>query len=328
MNKKNQPLVSVITPVYNGAKFLGECIESVLAQSYENWEYIIVNNCSTDRTLEIAEKFAQKDARIKIYSNNELLPIMKNWNFALSKISTQSKYCKEVHADDWLYPQCIEQMVAVAETNPSVGVVGSYGHWGNRVVCDGLSLSAKFLSGKELCRLTLLDRVNCFWSPSSLLIRSDLIRKRHRFYNEKLIHADVEACYEVLKESDFGFVHQVLTFIRQHEESVTSVLAEPYNRTIIWNLDLFLRFGPFFLSKTEYNNHLSITTRRYYNFLALSLFRLRGKEFWRYHKDTLEEMRFQLRYTKLMYTALCRMIKYPYDTCSMVFKSVKEIAHR
>ena len=102
MSKNAQPLVSVVTPVYNGDRYLDECIQSVLAQSYENLEYIIVNNCSTDRTLEIAEKFAQKDARIKIYSNNELLPIMKNWNFALSKISTQSKYCKVVHADDWL----------------------------------------------------------------------------------------------------------------------------------------------------------------------------------------------------------------------------------
>jgi hypothetical protein len=153
-----------------------------------------------------------------------------------------------------------------------------------------------------------------------------LVRKRHRFYNEKIIHADVEACYEVLRESDFGFVHQVLTFIRQHEESVTSVLAEPYNRTIIWNLDLFLRFGPFFLSKTEYNNHLSITTRRYYNFLAVSLFRLREKNFWRYHRDSLEEIGVELRYSKLIYSALNRMIKYPYDTFAMLFKSLKKIA--
>jgi glycosyltransferase involved in cell wall biosynthesis len=50
-----QPLVSVVTPVYNGAEYLRQCIESVLAQSYENWDYLIVNNCSKDRTLEIAQ---------------------------------------------------------------------------------------------------------------------------------------------------------------------------------------------------------------------------------------------------------------------------------
>ena len=210
---------------------------------------------------------------------------MKNWNLALRKISPESKYCKVVHADDLLFPPCLEQMVSLAETHPTVGMVGSYGLWGNRVVCDGLPHTVEFLPGKELCRLTLLNRVNCFWSPSSLLIRSDLIRKHNCFYNEKHLYADVEACYEVLKESDFGFVHQVLTFIRQHEESATSVLAEPYKRTILWNFDLFLKFGPIFLSKAEYNRHLAIKTRRYYNFLALSLFRLREKKFWRYHRE-------------------------------------------
>ena len=198
---------------------------------------------------------------LKYLVTMQLLPIMKNWNLALRKISPESKYCKVVHADDLLFPLCIEQMVSVAEAHPTVGVVGSYGLWGNRVVCDGLPHSVEFLPGKELCRLTLLNRVNCFWSPSSLLIHSDLIRKRHCFYNEKHLHADVEACYEVLKESDFGFVHQVLTFIRRHEESVTSVIAAPYKREILWNLDLFLKFGPVFLSKAEYNSHLALKTR-------------------------------------------------------------------
>ena len=61
-NLKNQPLVSVITPVYNGEEYLADCVESVLAQSYEKWEYVIVNNCSTDRTLEIAQEYEKKDS--------------------------------------------------------------------------------------------------------------------------------------------------------------------------------------------------------------------------------------------------------------------------
>jgi len=323
--EQKEPLVSVVTPVYNGEKYLVECIESVLVQSYENWEYIIVNNCSTDRTLEIAETFAQKDERIKIYTNNKLLPIMKNWNFALSKISTQSKYCKVVHADDWLYPQCIEQMVAVGEANPSVGIVGSYGLWGDRVVCDGLPYSKEFFSGQELCRLTLLNQVYCFWSPTSLLILSDLIRQREPFYNETHLHADVEACYEVLQKSDFCFVHQVLSFIRRHEESVTSLLAEPYNLFILTNLDLLYKYGPLFLKPHEYKSHLAKKLNQYYHFLARSLFQLREKKFWCYHRDFLEEMGFQLRYSKLIYTALGRLILSPLKTFTLLFRSAKKI---
>jgi len=66
---QDQPFVSVITPVYNGEKYLAECIESVLGQTYAAWEYIIVNNCSSDRTLEIAQSYARQDSRIRIHNN-------------------------------------------------------------------------------------------------------------------------------------------------------------------------------------------------------------------------------------------------------------------
>jgi glycosyltransferase involved in cell wall biosynthesis len=59
MSTANEPFVSIITPVYNGEAYLRECIESVLAQTYSNWEYIVVNNCSTDGTLRIAEGYCR-----------------------------------------------------------------------------------------------------------------------------------------------------------------------------------------------------------------------------------------------------------------------------
>src|SRR6266849_6791651 len=122
MGVNDQPLVSVITPVYNGDQYLRECIESVLAQTYSNWVYTIVNNCSTDGTLAIAGEYAQRDKRIRIYSNDSLLDIIANHNRAFRLISADSKYCKVVSADDWLFPECLTKMVGVAEANPSVGL--------------------------------------------------------------------------------------------------------------------------------------------------------------------------------------------------------------
>lgn len=66
MSAESQPLVTVITPVYNGQEYIAECIQSVLDQTYSRWEYLIVDNCSQDRSLEIARQFASKDARIRI----------------------------------------------------------------------------------------------------------------------------------------------------------------------------------------------------------------------------------------------------------------------
>ena len=72
MTKSEQPLVSVLTPVYNGEAYVRECIESVIAQTYTNWEYIIVNNCSRDRTLELASEYT-RDPRIRVETNPSFL---------------------------------------------------------------------------------------------------------------------------------------------------------------------------------------------------------------------------------------------------------------
>src|SRR5689334_20495375 len=106
MTPERNPLVSIVTPVYNGEAYLRECIESVLSQTYSNWDYTIVNNCSTDRTLEIAEEYAARDSRIRICSGDTFVRVVENHNRAFRQISPKSAYCKVLAADDWLFPEC------------------------------------------------------------------------------------------------------------------------------------------------------------------------------------------------------------------------------
>ena len=105
MRADGSPLVSVVTPVYNGEAYLAECIESVLTQTYSNFEYIIVDNCSTDGTSKIVNEYGKKDSRIKAYRNDVLLDIIANHNHAFRLISPKSKYCKVVSGDDWIFPE-------------------------------------------------------------------------------------------------------------------------------------------------------------------------------------------------------------------------------
>jgi glycosyltransferase involved in cell wall biosynthesis len=301
MNLKSQPLVSVVTPVYNGEKYLAECIESVLAQTYQNWEYIIVNNCSTDQSLEIAQHYALKDARICVHNNSQFLALMQNWNHALGQISPASKYCKVVHADDWIFPECIEAMVKVAEAYPSVGMVSSYRLNENRVDLDGLPYPSTVVPGREICRLSLLggNKLYPFGSPTSLLIRSDLIRRRQAFYNESNIHADTEACYEILQSADYGFVHQVLTYTRRHNESMTS-FNHNFNTDIVGRMIVLKKYGPIYLSKEEYEEVLEREIQGYHGFLARSMFVRKGKEFWVYHKNALKELGISFSWVRLI----------------------------
>ena len=152
MNRITSPLVSVLTPVYNGERYLSECIESVISQTYRNWEYIIVNNCSTDRTQEIAQSYAKKDGRIRIHKNQELVKMGPNHDIAISLIAPTSLYCKVLHADDFMFPECLERMVDLAVANPLVGLVSSYRLDDRKVNLDGLPYPSTVVSGREICR--------------------------------------------------------------------------------------------------------------------------------------------------------------------------------
>jgi len=299
MAPKSQPLVSVVTPAYNAEAYLAECIESVLAQTYDNWEYVIVNNCSTDRTLEIAQHYAQQDARIRIHNNAEFLNQIQNLNHAMRQISAESKYCKAVHADDWLFPECISRMVKAAEAHPSVGIVSAYRLDETRVTLDGLPYPRTVVPGREICRAVLLGNLLMFGSPTSLLIRSDLVRKRKNFYPESTISADTQVCFELLQESDFGFVHQVLTYTRRHNESMSSLIHR-FKTYRLARLIYLTKYGPLFLSDRDYENLLKRRIEGYHKFLAQSVYELRDREFWKYHKNQLENLGYHLSWAKLV----------------------------
>jgi glycosyltransferase involved in cell wall biosynthesis len=303
MNPDSQPLVSVLTPVYNGEKFLAECIESVLAQTYENWEYIIVNNCSTDNTLSIASAYAERDTRFRVVNNRRFLSALANHNHAFRQLSPDSKYCKMVHADDWIFSQCIEQMVEIAEQHPSVGLVGSYMLMGEKVVCDRLPYRSTMMPGPLVCRRDLLSGpgTSVFGgSPTALLIRSDLIRRKDHFYNEDRIYTDREICYELLQHSDFGFVHQVLTYARTHEEQ-QSAFSRRVNSFIACRLFMLTRFGRVYLQEEDYERLLAIKLKQYYGFLSRSILAGRkDKEFWDYHRRELAQAGFPLNRWELL----------------------------
>lgn len=113
------PLVSVLMTVYNREKYLSQAIESVLASTYQNWELIIVDDQSHDRSVEIARQYEAKDSRIKVYINEKNLGDYPNRNRAASY--AKGKYLKYLDADDLIYPHCLEYMVGKMEAFPEAG---------------------------------------------------------------------------------------------------------------------------------------------------------------------------------------------------------------
>jgi glycosyltransferase involved in cell wall biosynthesis len=284
----------VVTPVYNGGEYLRECIESVITQRYDNWRYTIVNNCSTDDSLEIAQHYASRDPRIRVHDNAEFLPIIDNHNHALSLIDPESAYCKPLMADDWLFPECLETMVSCALTQPSIGLVCCCASTGNNKILfdrlppvDSPSRSATtVLAGGIACRVSLLEDRYFFGSPTTMLIRADLIRKRRPFYNPLNLHADEESCYDILQESDFAFVHQALAFIRVHEQSHTSSVHR-LESMFASRLYALAKYGRVYLADDEFQRRYRNRLAEYYARLAAAAVELRGRRFWEFHRTML-----------------------------------------
>jgi glycosyltransferase involved in cell wall biosynthesis len=289
-----QPLVAVVTPVFNGGKYLSECIESVRAQTYAHWRYTLVNNRSTDQSLEIAQHYARLDPRIRVHDNSDFLPIIDNHNRAFSLIEADSSYCKPLEADDRLFPECLETMVQCALQQPAIGLVCCCAETGDgRIVVDRLrseqastASPVTVFSGRAICRRSLLEDRNLFGSPTTMLVRADLIRKRTLFYDPINLHADAESGFDILQESDFAFVHRALAYIREHEESQTSLAAglESMRAGRFYTLT---RYGRAYLSEEEYRQCYRQRLAEYYAMLAGAAVELRGKRFWKFHRAML-----------------------------------------
>ncbi len=325
-----RPLVSVVTPFYNAEEFLAECIESVLRQSYQNWEYILLNNRSTDRSREIASQYAAEDARVRVYTNESFLTQPQNYNRALTLISPESKYCKIVQADDWIFPECLAEMTKVAEGNPSTGLIGAYRIDDTKVNCDGLPYPSTVVPGRQLCRASLLGQYFVFGSATTLLIRSDIVRNRVPFYSEHSNHEDTEACYEILQNCDFGFVHQVLTFTRRENESISSSIRRHDPSYILDRLVAVKKYGPVFLTVDEYDALVKRTEYQYLRFLAKAVLARKDAQFWEYHRNSAKQVGYRVNRFVLAKHVIGRvsdLVLNPKMTAEKVFKKIFRQRH-
>lgn len=132
-------LVSVVLPVYNGEKYLSESIESVLQQTYKNWELILVDDGSTDKTAEIAKHFSQMDSRVRYEKNPENLKLPRSLNRGFSLAN--GDYLTWTSDDNLFYPQALEIMVETIENKQSDFVFAS---------CDLIDAGGKIFDSWEM----------------------------------------------------------------------------------------------------------------------------------------------------------------------------------
>ena len=122
----DQKLISVIMSVYNGEKYLVQAIDSILNQTYQNFEFIIIDDCSTDNSSHILQEYAKKDSRIKIIKKEKNIGIkgfIENLNLGIS--IAKGKYIARMDQDDVSLPERFQKQVDFLENNPEITLVGA-----------------------------------------------------------------------------------------------------------------------------------------------------------------------------------------------------------
>ena len=178
---ENQPLVSIIMPVYNCEKYLTESIESVLSQSYRNWELLIVDDGSKDRSISIIQSYAEKDSRVQLFENesNEHGPGVAR-NYGIERI--HGKYTYFIDADDWIERDLLQDTVTLAEnTGADIVPFGFIIEDDGQKICKPLKPCGDY-TFKDFKKIAN-EIIRGTWSECHELIRSELLQDvRHNQY--------------------------------------------------------------------------------------------------------------------------------------------------
>jgi glycosyltransferase involved in cell wall biosynthesis len=220
------PLVSLLMTAYNREKYIAEAIESVLASVYQNWELIIVDDCSKDKTLEIAKLYESKDNRISVYLNEKNLGDYPNRNHAADY--AKGKYIKYLDSDDLIYPHGLQVMIEAMEKFPEAEIGMCFNNY------DEKQKLPLLFSAKESVAYHFFYKGLLYIGPSGTVYKRDYFFQIGKFNPLYKVAADYEFNLRAAAQSPTVLFHRDLFWWRQHEEQEISN-SNKNNEYIIFN---------------------------------------------------------------------------------------------
>ncbi len=212
--------VSICIPTYNHAHFLQDAIGSALAQTYQNLELVVVDNCSTDNTARLVQEYAARDARVHYVRNQINIGAQNNLNRCIELAS--GEYILILCADDLLAPTALQKLVQAFYEHPEISLAGC-----SRLIVDKdlrplnapyFSRKSEQLAGTKVIRKCLRNG-NLIGEPSSVLFRKRDAERGFDTRYRQLI--DLEMWFHLLQKGWFSFIPEQLCKIRRHDEQQT-----------------------------------------------------------------------------------------------------------
>jgi len=261
------PLVSVLMTAYNRELFIAEAIESVLASTYSNFELIIVDDCSSDRTVQIAREYERKDPRVTVYVNEKNLGDYPNRNKTASY--AKGKYLKYLDSDDTMSPDCLEIMVNGMEANPEC----AFG------VSSRSLTSMHVHEPAEAYQIHFFQRGILDISPSGSIIRNEVFLVEKGFWELRCV-SDLEFWLRLALKFPMIEFQKDLIFWREHEGQEIYLGNEEYLK---YNLRILTeKISQSSLSKKEVAIILEKNRKHTMRFLIKNCLKLGVLKAWRY----------------------------------------------
>ncbi len=245
--------VSVLMPVYNGERFLREAIESILSQTYRDFEFLIINDGSNDRSVEIVESY--HDPRIKLVHNEKNLGLITTLNKGIE--IAEGRYIARMDADDISLPRRLEKQVSFMDGNPDVAVCGT---WVETFGAQKILWRYPLVPEAARCRLLFLPPVA---HPSAIIRKSVLEEKGLRYDTGMRYAEDYDLWVRISEGSRISNIGETLLKYRLHENSLSKVFRKGQadtSKTI--QRRLFERLGMEF-SEDDLDHHWELITLRF-----------------------------------------------------------------
>ena len=216
------PEVTVFMPVYNGQQYIGESIESVLNQTFTDFELLIIDDISTDESVKTVESF--NDTRIRLVKNNKHLGLAKIRQKGVDL--AKGKYIAFLDYDDIAVPQRLKDQVSFLERNKNICVVGS---WIEVIDAEGKKTGQvwRHAGSSELINTILLFR-NCI-TQSSVLLRKDCLTLEY-FRSDYWPAPDYDLWVRLSKKCKIANIPSVLTYYRKHTENMSNKVIDEIDR--------------------------------------------------------------------------------------------------
>lgn len=202
------PKVSAVMTVYNGKRFIEESIESIRVQTFNDWEFIIINEFgSDDGTKEIIERYAEIDLRIVFIQNENRLGIAESLNRGVNL--AKGEYIARVDVDDPSYPERFEKQVSFLNTHLDVGFCGTLQ---NSLNPDGLESILYVATDYNSLKAEML--FGCQISHSSVMFRKELFAKNNWYYDNKYLAEDYELWTRITNKIKYENINEALVYHR------------------------------------------------------------------------------------------------------------------